>query len=408
MPWSGPRGPFALRSASSASAIARASGFVSMTLRSSGPCRSRAAMRAEVRLGQAPRRQLARGHPLLEVRDRRLVELERRDGDGLGRRRLRRRAPRPASAAAPAAVPQPRKLRRFIAPSYSLGAGAGRPRLASPSPSRRETSRRASQSRTSSVPVGTKWSSPTSRDSRRTTPPWVKRRWRPGGSPSTKERTRARRSSKVSPPGAAKPSKRARPSWSRGSSVSQGSPSSVAEAHLAQALVLAGLAPGEARRGDRPAQVGGPHAVEPLAGQQRPQGRGLVLAVRGEGHVRPARQRPPLARRRLAVAHEPQLPMSVRRCHGGESIGGARAGKTKGDGRARRSVPRSGRRGGLLVGQDELLPRLDHVRVLELVLVGVEDLHVLARRRRRRPSRSSRGCRPTSRSSSRRRRSSRP
>ena len=46
MPWSGPRGPLALRSASSAAAISSASGFVSITLRSSGPVRSSAAIRA--------------------------------------------------------------------------------------------------------------------------------------------------------------------------------------------------------------------------------------------------------------------------------------------------------------------------------------------------------------------------
>ncbi len=46
IPCSGPRGPFALRSASSASAIASASGFVSITERSAGPLRSSASIRS--------------------------------------------------------------------------------------------------------------------------------------------------------------------------------------------------------------------------------------------------------------------------------------------------------------------------------------------------------------------------
>ena len=46
MPCSGPRGPLLLRSASSRSAIVNASGFVSITLRSAGPCRSIASIRA--------------------------------------------------------------------------------------------------------------------------------------------------------------------------------------------------------------------------------------------------------------------------------------------------------------------------------------------------------------------------
>ena len=45
-PWRGPRGPFALRSRSSSSAIARASGFSSMTLLMAGPCLSISSMRA--------------------------------------------------------------------------------------------------------------------------------------------------------------------------------------------------------------------------------------------------------------------------------------------------------------------------------------------------------------------------
>ena len=46
MPWSGPRAPFVFRSASRPSAIASASGFVSITLRSNGPRRSRDAIRS--------------------------------------------------------------------------------------------------------------------------------------------------------------------------------------------------------------------------------------------------------------------------------------------------------------------------------------------------------------------------
>ena len=44
-PWSGPRGPFAMRSASSSSAIFSASGLISITLRSAGPPRSSASIR---------------------------------------------------------------------------------------------------------------------------------------------------------------------------------------------------------------------------------------------------------------------------------------------------------------------------------------------------------------------------
>ena len=46
MPCSGPRGPLARRSSSSRSAISSASGLVSMTERSSGPCPSSASMRS--------------------------------------------------------------------------------------------------------------------------------------------------------------------------------------------------------------------------------------------------------------------------------------------------------------------------------------------------------------------------
>ena len=45
MPWSGPRGPFSLRSLSRASAMVRASGLVSITLLMVGPLLSMAFMR---------------------------------------------------------------------------------------------------------------------------------------------------------------------------------------------------------------------------------------------------------------------------------------------------------------------------------------------------------------------------
>ena len=46
MPWSGPRGPFLLRSASSEAAMAMASGLVSITEFNLGPCRSISSIRA--------------------------------------------------------------------------------------------------------------------------------------------------------------------------------------------------------------------------------------------------------------------------------------------------------------------------------------------------------------------------
>ena len=80
MPCSGPRGPLLLRSASSASAIASASGLSSMMLRSAGPRRSSASIRARYFSDERTRRVLARRHALLQVGDRRLFELERRGG----------------------------------------------------------------------------------------------------------------------------------------------------------------------------------------------------------------------------------------------------------------------------------------------------------------------------------------
>ena len=78
MPCSGPRGPFARRSASSASARARASGLTSRTLAQLGPAAVEGLDAVEVGPGQLARREAARRHLLLEVRDGRLRELERR------------------------------------------------------------------------------------------------------------------------------------------------------------------------------------------------------------------------------------------------------------------------------------------------------------------------------------------
>ena len=80
MPCSGPRGPFSASLPSRASAMAGASGFVSMTLRSSGPRRSRCCDAVEIGSGQCGRRERALPHPLLEVRDGGFLELERRRG----------------------------------------------------------------------------------------------------------------------------------------------------------------------------------------------------------------------------------------------------------------------------------------------------------------------------------------
>ena len=83
MPCSGPRGPLALRSASSASAIAPASG---LTLDDRAQRRPRAIDRSDprqIQIDQPPRCVAAALHPLLKLLDGDLVELERR------RRRLR-------------------------------------------------------------------------------------------------------------------------------------------------------------------------------------------------------------------------------------------------------------------------------------------------------------------------------
>jgi hypothetical protein len=53
-----------------------ASGFVSSTLRSAGPLRSIDAIRAKILLYQRPRGLAAGLHPLLQIRHRRLVEIE--------------------------------------------------------------------------------------------------------------------------------------------------------------------------------------------------------------------------------------------------------------------------------------------------------------------------------------------
>ena len=83
MPWSGPRGPLALRSASSASAIVTR---VGIDLDDRAERRTGAVDLLdprEVELDELPRRVPARLHPLLQLLDRHLVELER------SRRRLR-------------------------------------------------------------------------------------------------------------------------------------------------------------------------------------------------------------------------------------------------------------------------------------------------------------------------------
>ena len=79
MPCSGPRGPFALRSLSNASAISRASGLNSITLLRAGPFWSTASMRALVFLDERTSSFFARLHRLLQVADGQLVQLERLD-----------------------------------------------------------------------------------------------------------------------------------------------------------------------------------------------------------------------------------------------------------------------------------------------------------------------------------------
>ena len=78
MPCSGPRTFPAARSASSSSAIASASGFVSMIERSSGPCPSSASMRSRYSSRDRAGRALARRHARLELVDRHLVQFEGR------------------------------------------------------------------------------------------------------------------------------------------------------------------------------------------------------------------------------------------------------------------------------------------------------------------------------------------
>ena len=76
IPCSGPRTLPALRSASSASAIVSASGFVSITARSSGPRRLSRLDPREIELGDAAGRVAARLHRALQLVDGDLVELE--------------------------------------------------------------------------------------------------------------------------------------------------------------------------------------------------------------------------------------------------------------------------------------------------------------------------------------------
>ena len=95
MPCSGPRGPFALRSASSASAIVRASGLISMTgaqRRTTIDRSDRFASRYEI--DELPRGITAVAHPLLQLLDRRLVEWKRRRRR-LGAKSRRRYTKRP-------------------------------------------------------------------------------------------------------------------------------------------------------------------------------------------------------------------------------------------------------------------------------------------------------------------------
>ena len=87
MPCSGPRTRPLLRSASRRSAIASASGLISMTLCSAGPGAIDRVDAGEVLLDQRARRLLPGLHPLLQVGDRRLFEVERARAAAARRRR---------------------------------------------------------------------------------------------------------------------------------------------------------------------------------------------------------------------------------------------------------------------------------------------------------------------------------
>jgi len=78
MPCSGPRGPFALRSASSAAACPSASGLASSTDRSAGPFRSSSSIRWRYAVTSEARGVLPRLEACLQPGDGRLLELERR------------------------------------------------------------------------------------------------------------------------------------------------------------------------------------------------------------------------------------------------------------------------------------------------------------------------------------------
>ena len=89
MPCSGPRGPRLLRSASSASAMASASGLISITDRSAGTASIDRLDPPQVQLGDLPRGVAARRHPLLELGGGGFLERERGRPAPAGCRRSR-------------------------------------------------------------------------------------------------------------------------------------------------------------------------------------------------------------------------------------------------------------------------------------------------------------------------------
>ena len=273
-------------------------------------------------------RQRARGHPLLEVRDRRLLELERGDGDGLRRRPVPPRA-RPTSAAAPATAPHPRKLRRFIAPPLrsdpSRQAPAG---LALAVPARHEPPRlpvHDQQRPGRHEVVLADFARQQAHDAA-----VGEEEVAPGGSPSTKERTRARRSSKVSPDRRCEALEARQPLLQpRVERLPGAVPRGPRSSSRASARP-GGARPRPGARSRPPAA--GPRTTRRRSGRPASSGRSAAACsspCSGERHVRPARQRPPLARRRLAVAHQPQLacrsPLSWRRVYRA-GVGGKRGG----------------------------------------------------------------------------------
>ena len=147
MPCSGPRAPLAARSRSSASAMDRASGLVSMMDWSMGPGAVNRRDPRQIQLGNAPRRQAALGHAGLQLRDGRFLELERRRsrqrGRGGGKRRRRRSGPHPARRrrAKHGGMPQERtavdKLAVVGHRSLRLGGMIGLLKIAAGAPDRR-------------------------------------------------------------------------------------------------------------------------------------------------------------------------------------------------------------------------------------------------------------------------------